>query len=491
MLKLNSFSFSELPTTLDFEDVDDISNLVYEMASCNSPIDELNQLITYMSSVISKYKSMFLKSDDWDDCNQFTDTVNSIMMFSMKTFMSTVNFELTMLVFIEQFLKLLYKDGEFLLVAIKQYRDNYDFRYKIVVEPIIQNEENKISSELAFKQAKFIINILNMQKDGSKLSISVIKSGLWINDYFETNNPEIINDNVIVGFFKINKSAYEGMLIERKRLLDAKFNIEVEYEKDEDESVYDDVEDMPVMDQYAAYLNYKISEFSNELFEPNSHNKIDLYVPDKSFDVSFKSVSEQFAKEFDSEKDLYLLVDVISALTRKKYHSDSEGLRNFEEKNKSLFNDKVVTISDIEKIFEETTGNTKTVEEEIDSNLQTLGLKLKGEEELKEKIDGIEVIRYEIEDSDINLTFDYLLDMMKLSNEFHDITTEMFKNIVNAIKIRVPDISISIVEKTDNNELLVYLGKDSKQHIFSFHFSKNRKCTKIEMVPSEQPEGDD
>ena len=97
---------------------------------------------------------------------------------------------------------------------------NNPHEYKIVVEPVISVENNKITLEKAKEYIDFIFNLFSFCESGNKfVSISVLISSMWVKGFREL--PYLVDDSTISDFSinPVNSQAIASLLLSRRKFI--------------------------------------------------------------------------------------------------------------------------------------------------------------------------------------------------------------------------------------------------------------------------------
>ena len=97
---------------------------------------------------------------------------------------------------------------------------NNPFEYKIIVEPVISKEANKISIEKAKEYIDFIFNLFSFCEASNKfVSFSVMISSMWVNGFREL--PYMIDDSIIPDFSinPANQQAIASLMLNRRKFI--------------------------------------------------------------------------------------------------------------------------------------------------------------------------------------------------------------------------------------------------------------------------------
>lgn len=338
-----------------------IEEYVLRSISISSPIDELILFKNYVTNVVNNYKILYLnsKKTTYKDVRQFVDTTSSIINFCIKSYLKTGNFDLSITLFIEQFLKLIFSDiDDYVIISIKCGRKYDYFKTKCVIEPIIDNKDNKISKKEALIFSNFIQTLFGYSNKKSILSVTVILSELWLNDCKESLYPSLYNDILMPNFFEEFLVSYTNLLNERKRILAQRFNIKFFYkeeltgntklidkiinnsikeekyienndimeENDSDEDLEEDAENINM--EFAKYLSTIDDDCSNmtsDLYKKlklNNYNDIQLdteYAKKLVKEGAVPVLSEYFNLYFE-DTNYVSDINIIQILVKKYYH---------------------------------------------------------------------------------------------------------------------------------------------------------------------------
>lgn len=342
-----------------------IEEYVLRSISISSPIDELILFKNYVTNVVNNYKILYLnnKKTAYKDIRQFVDTTTSIINFCIKSYLKTGNFDLSITLFIEQFLKLFFSDiDDYVIVSIKCGRKYDYFKTKCVIEPIISNKDNKISKKEALIFSNFIQTLFGYSNKKSILSISIVFSELWLNDCKENLYPSLYNDILMPNFFEEFLVSYSNLLNERKRILDQRFNIKLFYKEEitgntilidkiisdsikeenynenynmteEHDSVEDLEEDEENINiEFAKYLSIiddECSSMTSDLCKKlkiNDYNNIQLdteYIRKLIKEGAVPVLSEYF-KLYSEDANYFSDINIIQNLVKKYYHENSK-----------------------------------------------------------------------------------------------------------------------------------------------------------------------
>ena len=414
-----------------------INKFVLKTMSMYSPLDELLLMKKYFSNVIHNYQSFVFESNlnrNWNSCRQFIDTVSAAMAFSVKNYLRTANFDLAISLFIEQILKLLFVNSDYVVVAIRRGRDTEGFRTKFVIEPIIKE---KITKEEAIIACKFITTLLNYKTKNSLVSFTVLISNYWVSDFNSINFPELYDDGLMANFFEEYASSYNELLKERKRILEQRFDIIVKYEEELSEvpevidKVYqnDETEERNSLLAYLSFVNEELATNTSDFFETldikNSNHLETDYLSKLSKEGSAPVLSELIRNAAESE-DFYEFVDFLGAFSQKYYHNNS-----------SFIESKIEIVSD---------HHDWKIKDLLDEGEDSELIKENKETDIKE-----EKSYFLVENKDIDSLISYATEMLPISDDYHSLNEKLVKEILEAfLKIRKISHSYDITSRFNN-----------------------------------------
>ncbi|MDY0016134.1 MAG: hypothetical protein RBS13_07995 [Bacteroidales bacterium] len=419
-----------------------INKFVLKTMSMYSPLDELLLMKKYFSNVIHNYQSFVFEYNsnrNWNSCRQFIDTVSAAMAFSVKNYLRTANFDLAISLFIEQILKLLFVNSDYVVVAIRRGRDTEGFRTKFVIEPIIKE---KITKEEAIIACKFITTLLNYKTKNSLVSFTILISNHWVSDFNSINFPELYDDGLMANFFEEYASSYNELLKERKRILEQRFDLIVKYEEELSEvpevidKVYqnDETEERNSLLAYLSFVNEELATNTSDFFETldikNSNYLETDYLSKLSKEGSAPVLSELIRNAAESE-DFYEFVDFLGAFSQKYYHNNS-----------SFIESKIEIVSDhhdwkIKDLLEDEGVDSKLIE--------------KNKEEVIETDIQEEKSYFLVENKDIDSLISYATEMLPISDEYNSLNEKLVKEILEAfLKVRKISHSYDITSRFNN-----------------------------------------
>ena len=414
-----------------------INKFVLKTMSMYSPLDELLLMKKYFSNVIHNYQSFVFESNlnrNWNSCRQFIDTVSAAMAFSVKNYLRTANFDLAISLFVEQILKLLFVNSDYVVVAIRRGRDTEGFRTKFVIEPIIKE---KITKEEAIIACKFITTLLNYKTKNSLVSFTVLISNYWVSDFNSINFPELYDDGLMANFFEEYASSYNELLKERKRILEQRFDIIVKYEEELSEvpevidKVYqnDETEERNSLLAYLSFVNEELATNTSDFFETldikNSNHLETDYLSKLSKEGSAPVLSELIRNAAESE-DFYEFVDFLGAFSQKYYHNNS-----------SFIESKIEIVSD---------HHDWKIKDLLDEGEDSELIKENKETDIKE-----EKSYFLVENKDIDSLISYATEMLPISDDYHSLNEKLVKEILEAfLKIRKISHSYDITSRFNN-----------------------------------------
>ena len=414
-----------------------INRFVLKTMSMYSPLDELLLMKKYFSNVIHNYQSFVFEYNsnrNWNSCRQFIDTVSAAMAFSVKNYLRTANFDLAISLFIEQILKLLFVNSDYVVVAIRRGRDTEGFRTKFVIEPIIKE---KITKEEAIIACKFITKLLNYKTKTSLVSFTVLISNHWVSDFNSINFPELYDDGLMANFFEEYASSYNELLKERKRILEQRFDIIVKYEEELSEvpeaieKVYqeNETEERNSLLAYLSFVNEELATNTSDFFETldikNSNHLETDYLSKLSKEGSAPVLSELIRNAAESE-DFYEFVDFLGAFSQKYYHNNS-----------SFIESKIEIVSD---------HHDWKIKDLLDEGEDSELIKENKETDIKE-----EKSYFLVENKDIDSLISYATEMLPISDDYHSLNEKLVKEILEAfLKIRKISHSYDITSRFNN-----------------------------------------
>ena len=414
-----------------------INRFVLKTMSMYSPLDELLLMKKYFSNVIHNYQSFVFEYDsnrNWNSCRQFIDTVSAATAFSVKNYLRTANFDLAISLFVEQILKLLFVNSDYVVVAIRRGRDSEGFRTKFVIEPIIKE---KITKEEAMIASKFIAKLLNYKTKNSLVSFTILISNHWVSDFNSINFPELYDDGLMANFFEEYASSYNELLKERKRILEQRFDIIVKYEEELSEvpeaieKVYqeNETEERNSLLAYLSFVNEELATNTSDFFETldikNSNHLETDYLSKLSKEGSAPVLSELIRNAAESE-DFYEFVDFLGAFSQKYYHNNS-----------SFIESKIEIVSD---------HHDWKIKDLLDEGEDSELIKENKETDIKE-----EKSYFLVENKDIDSLISYATEMLPISDDYHSLNEKLVKEILEAfLKIRKISHSYDITSRFNN-----------------------------------------
>jgi hypothetical protein len=414
-----------------------INRFVLKTMSMYSPLDELFLMKNYFSNVIHNYQSFVFEYNsnrNWNSCRQFIDTVSAAMAFSVKNYLRTANFDLAISLFIEQILKLLFVNSDYVVVAIRRGRDTEGFRTKFVIEPIIKE---KITKEEAIIACKFMTKLLNYKTKNSLVSFTILISNHWVSDFNSINFPELYDDGLMANFFEEYASSYNELLKERKRILEQRFDIIVKYEEELSEvpeaieKVYqeNETEERNSLLAYLSFVNEELATNTSDFFETldikNSNHLETDYLSKLSKEGSAPVLSELIRNAAESE-DFYEFVDFLGAFSQKYYHNNS-----------SFIESKIEIVSD---------HHDWKIKDLLDEGEDSELIKENKETDIKE-----EKSYFLVENKDIDSLISYATEMLPISDDYHSLNEKLVKEILEAfLKIRKISHSYDITSRFNN-----------------------------------------
>lgn len=426
-----------------------INRFVLKTMSMYSPLDELLLMKKYFSNVIHNYQSFVFEYDsnrNWNSCRQFIDTVSAATAFSVKNYLRTANFDLAISLFVEQILKLLFVDSDYVVVAIRRGRDPEGFRTKFVIEPIIKE---KITKEEAMIASKFITKLLNYKTKNSLVSFTILISNHWVSDFNSINFPELYDDGLMANFFEEYASSYNELLKERKRILEQRFDIIVKYEEELSEvpeaieKVYqeNETEERNSLLAYLSFVNEELSTNTSDFFETldikNSNHLETDYLSKLSKEGSAPVLSEFIRNAADSE-DFYEFVDFLGVFSQKYYHNNS-----------SFIESKIEIVSDhhdwkIKDLLDEG-DDSELIEENKEEVIET-NIK-------EEKTFSL------VENKDIDSLISYATEMLPILDEYHSPDESLVKEILIAfLKVRKIEHLYDVKSRFNNKLFRIEVG---------------------------------
>lgn len=248
-----------------------ISNMVYLGMGLNSELDDVLFLNRYFTETFTKYYSLLEYLGYFTDrrsVQKYVDISSSIIAATIEYFYKT-DVDEALRFFVNQFLKAVYDNTEFLIINIKLNSVPLQHKHKIIIEPIALQGSNLCDDEEANQAAELMISLLSyMENSDLCVSISIIKSNLW--SCYNEKFPELIDDQNFAGLFENYPAIYKVVFKCRYHMLHD-MGIETEdlskyisLDK-EAEIMYEDIIDTSGNNEYLndADDELEIAEYSN------------------------------------------------------------------------------------------------------------------------------------------------------------------------------------------------------------------------------------
>ncbi len=450
---------------------------LYDTIASKSPINDLLFLMNYSNSIYSK---LFASLEDLgyftnrSKVQQFIDSMSAATLIYLNVYVETgYNIENALKCLIDQTLKIIYDNTNFLSYILTLEKDVTLMKYKIVIEPVIINESDFLNENDIEILCNNLIYLLNYASKESYISISILISQYNKKDFDVKNIPELFDDNIIPGFYEKYPELYISIFHTRQQAFKVNFNADIDNyfniellnkNHDMEYSIIDEnlTEDEHIIQEYQL-PNYA-TIIDKIFYVLNSNNNL---IALNHKDINFKKDSDipvtlkihQLLNK-DNENPMSLSTFGMQDLIKEIYENDNNNEQN-DIDNEELFNKTVKTISEEEflNMFGATNGNNNLDDNEIDDICSF---------EIKKDNDGFYLyITDENSEEDNNIIYDYkayIEEFLNISSKVMDDNKSIKKLFESYNKANV---KVEKIKKEKDLKKVIFTIKN-KNYAFTF-----------------------